>query len=138
MSALSGHTPYRKIWIIEECWTCSSFAIILPSNVDGHCWRHVPYGSGRHGHQGGVIRTAIALATGVRRTGDRVHSARVLGPCPHTQRGEPPPDHQVLSRLLPRQPHASLAGQGHPRATDDSAAGIRSGGRHPPFWRAAP
>ena len=25
-----------EIWIVEDCWTCSSFATILPSNVDGH------------------------------------------------------------------------------------------------------
>jgi len=24
-----------EIWIVEDCWTCSSFAITLPSNVDG-------------------------------------------------------------------------------------------------------
>src|SRR6202521_718308 len=25
-----------EIWIVKDCWTCSSLAIILPSNVDGH------------------------------------------------------------------------------------------------------
>src|ERR1700730_462677 len=87
--------------------------------------------SKRIGHQGDVISTAIAVATGVRRTADRVHSARVLGPHPRTQRGEPPQDHQVLSRLLPRQPHASLAGQGHARATEVSPASTRLRGRYP-------
>jgi putative transposase len=64
--------------------------------------------------------------------------AGVPRPRPRAQRGEPPPDDQVLSRLLPRQPYTSLAGQGHPRGTDDSAAGTRSGSRHFPSWRVAP
>src|SRR5712691_2624182 len=79
------------------------------------------------------------LAERFRRASYRLDSPRVSGSRRHLQRAPSAPRPLVVRRLLPTNPHSSIARQGLPRLAPGPATQDRKSRRHPAIrWPASP